>query len=113
MWPMVLHKALSQFYKGFFEPGKVPLDRLLQTLTGNHCFRKAFHPALSMDDKVALKTFVSSLLNSNCIHLLRPRPECPLKPEEGRIESFSILRSLGNHFLINCPFISDLPTRKE
>jgi hypothetical protein len=32
---MVLQKALSQHYNGFFEPAKIPVEELLETLTGS------------------------------------------------------------------------------
>lgn len=35
LWPMVLQKALSQFYNGYFEPGKVAVEQIIETITGN------------------------------------------------------------------------------
>ena len=81
IWPMVLQKALSQLYNGYFEPGKIPLHELLYTITGNQCFRKPIPRPTLEDEKVEYKAFILSVLSNNCIHLLQPRAECPIKSE--------------------------------
>jgi hypothetical protein len=35
---MVLQKALCQHYNGFFEPGKVVVEELLETITGSDVY---------------------------------------------------------------------------
>ena len=35
---MVLQKALSQYYGGYFEPGKVRFEKLLEVVTGNFAY---------------------------------------------------------------------------
>lgn len=32
---MVLQKALSQYYNGYFEPAKVPVEEIIESITGN------------------------------------------------------------------------------
>jgi hypothetical protein len=38
MWPMVLHKALIKHYGGNLALSEVPINQLLQTLTGSCTF---------------------------------------------------------------------------
>ena len=39
LWPMVLQKALCQYYSGYFEPGKVALHMILEEITGSSTHR--------------------------------------------------------------------------
>ena len=48
---MVLQKALSQYYNGYFEPGKIPLDQLLYNITGNHCFEEEIRSPQNLEEK--------------------------------------------------------------
>lgn len=35
---MILQKALCQLYNGYFEPGKIPIPDILETITSNTAY---------------------------------------------------------------------------
>jgi hypothetical protein len=86
---MVLQKALSQHYNGFFEPAKIPVNHLLETLTGSEVYTiklpntkpntKPNDNGAPSEDQLAIRNKLQQLLTESTMLVLNPCPDCPLK----------------------------------